>query len=142
MQQHGEFKIWRDARVVCVYLNGSWNRETAVEFSEQFKRACSPLLDGNKWAQVAYFDDWELGVPEIEPVIRQFIEWARDNQLTHIAHVYRLSKIKRYQLNKMVPDNFGSILRQSFEVDENAFAWLAEQGFLTTGINFQRISYK
>ena len=61
-----KFQIWCEQRVVLAVVSGSWDWITAEQYSTEFKKVAAQLLD-SQWAHIVYLDQWELGVPEIEP---------------------------------------------------------------------------
>lgn len=136
------FTLWTEQRVLMAVLRGGWNERTALDFADAFKQTAKPLL-GQPWAHIVYLDDWELGVPEIEPIVRGLVSWCIDNGLRHAAQVYSPNMVKQYQLDKMVSDRIELSPAEHFEKrvysDElAAFAWLAELGFSTDSLNFQK----
>jgi len=50
--------------------SGTWNIETALRFSLEF-RQLALSLNTSKWAHIMYLEDWQLGTPEIEPIVKK-----------------------------------------------------------------------
>lgn len=125
---HGSFDISVSGNVLCATLSGSWNVQAAEEFSKQFALQATPLL-GHKWGHLVLLEDWDLGVPEIIPIIENLVSWCIENGLTKAAQVYSPSMIKQYHLNEMVMEEFGAFQRNSFAVQAEAEDWLAASGF-------------
>jgi hypothetical protein len=128
LSKHGDFDIEVSGNVVCATLSGSWNSQTAEEFSRQLIIQASPLKGGS-WGHLVLLEGWDLGVPEIVPVIEELVTWCIEHGLTRAAQVYSSSMIKQYQLNEMVVEKFGEFQRNSFENQHEAESWLAASGF-------------
>lgn len=136
------FTLWTEQQVLLAVVRGGWNERTALDYAEAFKAAAKPLL-GDDWAHIVYLDDWELGGPEIEPVVRGLVNWCLDHRLRLAAHVYSPNMVKQYQLNKMVSDTIRLSATEQFEkrvysTDLEAFAWLHQLGFATESLNFTK----
>jgi hypothetical protein len=125
---HGGFEVHVSGNILCATLSGSWNVQTAEAFATRFMAEAQPLL-GNDWGHLVVLEDWDLGVPEIIPIIERLVGWCIDNGLTRAAQVYSPSMIKQYQLNEMVVEEFGPFLRHSFSDQQQAETWLGEFGF-------------
>lgn len=123
-----KFSVWREQRVVLAVVNGSWDRTTAEEYAAEFRRQAAPLL-GSDWAHIVYLDQWQLGVPEIEPVIQHLVQWCISNQLRYAAQIYCPHMVKMYQLERMIVDRTDAFERRVYPTEAGAFAWLAEKGF-------------
>jgi hypothetical protein len=128
MKEHGVFEVSAEDNIVYAVLRGSWNEETAEESSQAFKLAAS-RIEANRWGHIVFLDDWELGVPEIEPIISELIIWCAESGLTHAAQVYSKSMVKEYQLRKMVSQNIGDLTLCQFPITEDAVHWLTNEGF-------------
>lgn len=128
LAQHGEFHIQVSGNVLCARLLGSWNAQTAEQFAEEFIVKASPLL-GQPWGHLVLLEDWDLGGPEIVPIIERLVSWCINNGLTRAAQVYSPSMIKQHHLNEMVVEEFGDFHRHSFASQLAAEAWLAESGY-------------
>lgn len=126
--QHGVFKCYRSHNILIARLSGSWNVECARNFAENFKQEAQPLTT-QPWGHLVYLDDWELGVPEIMPIITELVTWCIANHLKKSAQVYSESMSKRYFLDKMVVDKTDNFERQVFIDQHEAIAWLKQSGF-------------
>ena len=89
MHAHGHYDLWLDNQVVLARIKGQWNEDMSKQFSQALKDISAPLTQG-AWAHIVYLDDWELGTPDIEPVIKDLAIWA-------IQH-----GLKRSQENKSI----------------------------------------
>ena len=132
-----KFRIWREQQVILAFVNGSWDRTTAEEYAEEFKRLAEPL-QGADWAHIVYLDHWQLGVPEIEPVIQQLVQWCIDHQLRYAAQIYCPHMVKKYQLERMIIDHTAGFERRVYPTEAQAFAWLTEKGFAMNSSSFQQ----
>ncbi|MCC5827451.1 hypothetical protein [Alkalimonas sp.] len=132
-----KFTLWREQHVLLARAKGGWNRLTAEDYSSQFKCMASQLI-GQPWAHIVYLDDWELGVPEIEPVIQELVHWCLQHQLRYVAQVYCPSMIKKYQLDKMICDTRPGFEKRVYPQEHDAFAWLASVGFTTETSSLQQ----
>lgn len=130
MKYNPKFKIWRDNKVLIAMVKGSWGERDAEDFARELKAVVTPLL-GEDWASVILLDNWQLGVPGIEPVIKDLVRWKIARGLCYSAHVYWPSTVKEFQLDRMVkevPDRFEV---QRFMQPQQAFDWLETHGFQT-----------
>ncbi|MEE2002822.1 hypothetical protein QWY20_15280 [Alkalimonas sp. MEB108] len=132
-----KFTLWREQRVLLARVKGSWNRLTAEDFSTQFKAEAAPLCN-QPWAHIVYLDDWQLGVPEMEPVIQDLVGWCIQHQLRYVAQVYCPSMIKKYQLDKMIRDSSPGFEKRVYPSEQEAFAWLVSVGFGTDSASLQQ----
>ncbi|HAT41050.1 MAG TPA: hypothetical protein DCS87_04900 [Rheinheimera sp.] len=124
------FSAWVEQRVLLTVVRGPWSDRTAMDYCDAFKTAAKPLL-GADWAHIVYLDDWELGSPDIEPIIRGLATWAVSNRLRYFAQVYSPNMVKQYQLNRMLVSDLGTCEKRTFALEADAFAWLTEVGFGT-----------
>ena len=74
MKPTPKFRLWREQNVILATTNGSWNRFTAEDYAAEFKALAQPLTAA-PWAHIVYLDNWQLGVPEIEPVWQMQIDY-------------------------------------------------------------------
>jgi hypothetical protein len=74
-------------------------------------------------------DEWQLGVPEMGPVIEALVHWCIDNGLRRAAHVYQPSLLKKLQLEDLVTGSEQGFQRRAFSSVDVALAWLKEEGF-------------
>lgn len=130
MQPTPKFILWREQRVILARINGSWNRFTAEDFSSEFKVLAMPLTHDD-WAHIVYLDNWELGAPDIEPVVKELVSWCLHHGLRYAAQVYCLNMVKQYQLERMVIDSNELFEKRVYPNQQDAFAWLASVGFAT-----------
>jgi hypothetical protein len=132
-----KFRLWRDQQVLVAVISGSWDQQTAADYTAEFIRTALPLIN-QPWAHIVYLDQWQLGVPEIEPVIQQLVTWCVNNQLRYAAHVYCPHMVKQYQLNRMISDETQRFEKRTYPIAEDAFAWLASHGFMVEQAAFDK----
>jgi len=125
---NGKFQLWHEQNVILAVVIGGWDRRTAEEYSAEFKKLASKLLDA-PWAHIVYLDQWELGVPEIEPIIQELVQWCIAHNLRFAAQVYCPHMVKRYQLERMIIERTEFFERRVYPTQIEAFQWLASEGF-------------
>jgi hypothetical protein len=130
MRYNTKFKIWLDQKVLIAMVNGSWGQQDAEAYAHEFKAVAAPLC-GNDWANITLLENWQLGVPGIEPIIKDLVSWTIEHGLRYSAHVYWPSTVKEFQLERMVKMVEGRFEKQKFNHPEEAFNWLASHGFNT-----------
>lgn len=130
MKNHPKFKIWLDKNVLIAMVQGSWNQQDAKDYAQEFKAVAKPLL-GKDWANITLLDNWQLGVPSIEPIIKELVSWTISRGLRYSAHVYWPSTVKEFQLERMVQKIEGRFEIQKFQHPDDAFKWLANKGLTT-----------
>jgi hypothetical protein len=128
MYEHGGFKLWADNNVVYAKVHGAWNDFTALRFSNEFKALAKQDMP-EKWAHIVCLDDWELGIPEIEPIIQELVEWCIANGMTCVAQIFSKNMIIKYQIDKMVLERIGNFSKKQFSDKESAICWVIEQGY-------------
>jgi hypothetical protein len=128
MEEHGEFKLRAYDNIIYAKLNGSWNKETAFRFSKEFKTLIEKSMP-QRWAHLVFLDDWELGVPEMEPVVQELVDWCIVRGLVCAAQIFSQNMIAKYQIDKMVTENLGDFSRKQFTDEHAAICWLRDKGF-------------
>lgn len=139
MKAHGHFDIWVDNRVVLARIKGQWNEDMAKIYADQFMSICAPLTSQN-WAHIVYLDDWELGTPELEPIVIELVTWLLERNLKRTAQVYSPSMLKKFQMDRMVQESINDFERQTFATESEAFTWLENEGFPVSQKNLLPIS--
>lgn len=137
-----KFQLWREQQVILAVVNGSWDRRTAEEYMAEFKKLVAQLK-GSDWAHLVYLEQWELGVPEIEPVIKELVQWCIQHHLRFVAQIYCPHMVKQYQLSRMIIDDSETFEKRVYPTQQDAFAWLAAKGFTVQTQDFyQKLLYK
>jgi len=138
MYAHGHFQIWTDQDVLLAKAKGQWNLEMAKQYADAFQQIANSMPN-HPWGHIVYLDDWELGTPDIEPIIVELVGWAIENGLTRSAQVYSPSMLKKYQLDRMIAESLGPFERRTFRDEPTAFEWLRSEGF---GVSDERLLLK
>jgi hypothetical protein len=120
---HGDWKILVKDNYVLQWFSGCWNEEAAVQYSQEFKEKTAMLV-GTQWAIISFFDEWDLGVPEIEPHIVEHCRLFKANGCIKDCHIYTPAAAKSMQLENMIPQSEGDYERQVFIGAEEAVAWM------------------
>ena len=137
MEPAANFKIWCEQRVVLANISGSWDTLSAKDYASEFKAIAKPLI-GSDWAHIVYLDDWQLGVPEIEPIVAELVAWCLDNGLRYTAQVYCPNMVKRYQLDRMIVDSSKWFEKRVYPNEQQALTWLASLGFTVNSTTLQQ----
>lgn len=130
------FSVWTERSVLLTVVRGGWGERTAMDYCDAFKTAAKPFINANNglgqdWAHIVYLDDWGLGSPDIEPIIKNLADWAVRNRLRYFAQVFSPNMVKQYQLNRMLISDLGTCEKRTYAQEADAFAWLQEMGFST-----------
>lgn len=133
------FQLWTENQVLLACIQGCWDRYAAADYSRAFKAVASQFK-GQRWAHIVYLDDWQLGTPEIEPIVQELVTWCLHNGLVLTAQVYCPHSVKRYQLDKMIIEQTLTFERRVYADEQQAFNWLAEQGFAVENASLKRCS--
>ena len=128
LASHGRSKIKVVNNVLIQWFADSWNEEAIIEHIKKFKVAAKPLTSG-EWAIISIFDQWELGIPAIEPHVTEACVWFKQHGCIRDCHVYKSNSTKKVQLEKMISSSEGDYQRQVFSNLSDAIAWLETQGF-------------
>lgn len=123
--------------MILAVVNGSWDRRTAEEYMNEFKKLAAPLTN-TPWAHLVYLEKWDLGVPQIEPVIKELVQWCINHNLRFVAQIYCPHMVKQYQLNRMIIDNSAIFEKRVCPTQQEAFSWLASKGFRIETENFSQ----
>ncbi len=129
MNEHGTFKLWAGSNILYAKISGAWNEATAQRFSKEFQVLVRHKMP-SQWAHVVFLDNWELGVPAIEPIIQNLVDWCIQHGLQRSAQVFSQSMMKKYQLDKMVTEQKGHFMSKQFRTLEAARDWLKESDFV------------
>lgn len=133
------FQVWTENQVLLACVRGCWDRQAALDYTKAFKVAAAKFK-GQPWAHIVYLDDWQLGTPDIEPIVQELVTWCLHNGLVLTAHVYCPHSVKRYQLDKMIIEKSLTFERRVYAEQQQAFNWLAEQGFAVNETSLKRCS--
>jgi hypothetical protein len=120
---HGSWKIVVKDNYVLQWFGGCWNEEAAVKYCREFKEKTAHL-NGTEWAIVSFFNEWELGVPEIEPHVVEHCRLFKEHGCVKDCHVYTRSAAKSMQLENIVPHTEGNYERRVFDQIDEAISWM------------------
>jgi hypothetical protein len=129
LEPHGSFNLSVSNNILIARLSDSWNKECAEDFAFNFQIKASPLL-GEPWGHLVFLDNWDLGVPEMLPIITELVTWCIENGLEKSAQVYNDSMIKKYSIDQMVVKQKGGFERRIFSEPDKAMTWLSQYGFI------------
>jgi hypothetical protein len=130
MSATAKFSLWRDQQLILAVISGGWSKLDAEDYQAQFIQLALPIID-QPWAHIVYLDNWQLGIPEIEPVIQQLVAWCIQHNLRYAAQVYCPHMIKKYQLDRMIVERTDTFEKRAFSAQQDAFQWLKSVGFTT-----------
>ncbi|MGB0836116.1 MAG: hypothetical protein ACPGR2_16510 [Psychrobium sp.] len=127
--RHGSYRIKVVDRIIISESFGSWNDITIKHFVAEYKQKAAPLLDA-PWAGLVDVSQWQLATQDAEVFAKEFEQWCKTNNRTHIAIVGSNAMVD-FQLNrsglKALPDQ---ITVNHFNNQAQALDWLADSGFL------------
>lgn len=128
-ESHGSFNLSVSNNILIARLSGSWNKECAEDFSMHFRIKASRLL-GKPWGHLVFLDNWDLSVPEMQPIVTELVAWCIENGLEKSAQVYDSSAVKGHSLDQMVVKQRGGFERRVFSEPDKAIIWLKQYGFI------------
>ncbi|NQZ88668.1 MAG: hypothetical protein HRT54_13935 [Colwellia sp.] len=138
---HGDWRIEVYGDVIVQWFSGCWNEEAIIAYVTEFQTKATPLK-GKKWAIISSFEDWELGVPEIDKHIAEHCEWFKINGCIKDCHIYTPNAVKEMQLERLIPHTDAFYERQVFTNNEAATTWLASCGFYIDTQNINKMTEK
>lgn len=127
---HGRWKLDVSNKVLMQWFADGWNEEAVIAYTKEFKALAQPLINCD-WAIISIFEEWQLGIPEIEKHVVELCQWFIANGCVKDCHIYSPDAVKTMQLDKMVPHTHtaGNYIRCVFAELEDGIAWLEQQGF-------------
>jgi hypothetical protein len=140
-RSHGSWQISINNNVAIQVFYGSWNEEAVINYVKDFRQTVAPLI-GSDWAILSVFEDWELGVPEIEHHVEEHCRWFIEHGCRKDCHVYSPSYAKQMQLDKMVPFVDEQYERRVFANFNDARQWLQKCQFELTDSTFIQLLQK
>lgn len=75
MNYHGHFKLWQENQLLFAEIHGAWSMETALDYVAQLKQRVQSM-DGKPWARIVYLEQWQLGTPDFEQVMKDLMQWC------------------------------------------------------------------
>ncbi len=97
MQAHGRHDIERQGQVLICRIHEEWNAEEARQFVADLKAAIAEL-DGRPWFRVVNMLNWNLGTPEVNAIMRDFVAWSTDHGSAGQVYVAGPNAPVRYQV--------------------------------------------
>ncbi len=126
---HGDWQILVKDNYVLQWFGGCWNEEAAILYCKEFQDK-TEHLKGTQWAIFSLFDDWELGVPEMESHLVEHCQQFKKNGCIKDCHIYSPSALKGMQLENIVPQSEGKYERRIFSEITDAIAWMKSCHFI------------
>lgn len=139
-KSHGNWTIEVYDRVIITCTSGAWNKEAMQEFCAEYRRKAAPIL-GAPWASLLMIDNWELGVPEFEPLLKSHLNWATENGLSREAAVFEGGHLREEQMRRNIPTNGPFYQRKNFRTLQQASGWLEGQGFEVEIMRSEALEY-
>jgi hypothetical protein len=116
-----------DRRLIIEKIYGTWKKETADEYHEEFVKVSQPLT-GSKWAKVINLTNWKSSYPEMVSVIGNHLRWCRENGMILSVNIIE-NPVTRSQLKKMFALGNTGPISEIVRNEQDAEKILAENGF-------------
>jgi hypothetical protein len=116
-----------DRRLIIEKIYGTWKKETADEYHEEFVKVAQPLT-GSKWAKVINLTNWKSSYPEMVSVIGNHLRWCRENGMILSVNIIE-NPVTRSQLKKMFALGNTGPISEIVRNEQDAEKILAENGF-------------
>lgn len=127
---HGHWKIYIHQKTLVIHTAGAWNRSAMEMFCDEIKSTAQTLIEGQRpWSSLILLDDYELGVPDIEPLLQSLLQHLVERGLTREAAVFNGGFARMEQMARNLPADSPQYIRQNFNCVEDAGSWLQQQGF-------------
>ena len=126
----GGFRLFTDDFVLLSVPSGISGRSIAQKYVDEIKSKVAEF-NGQPWAHIVYLNEWQLGTPEVEPIITELSRWCLANNLKYTAIIETANSVRQYQNNKMLikQNERTDYDRQSFANADLAIEWLNSLGF-------------
>ncbi len=116
-----------DRRLILEKIYGSWTKETARSYHEEFMHVAAPLL-GSPWAKVVNLTNWKSSYPDMIKVVGEHLRWCRENGMTLSINIID-NPITKSQLKKMFSIGGTGKMSKIVRSKEEAEKLLAQNGF-------------
>lgn len=135
---HGDWaiEVLHSHRIAMIKGKGGWNLETALTYSDEFKSKVASIINA-PWVCIGYGVDWELGVPESEPVLNSLYEWMVEHHCIKQISII-LNPISKAQLTKYIEVNSPTYSIELVSSTDELMASLAAAGFEKPFDDFDR----
>lgn len=128
MNYHGHFTLWRENQLIVAKVYGAWSMDTAQDYATQLKDLALSM-NGQPWARVVFLDQWQLGTPDFEKVMKDLMSWCVSHQLKYTAYVFQPSHLREHQLDKVINQASDTSQKKMFTHQQDALDWLNSVGF-------------
>lgn len=126
MIQHGQYRIETASQLLVLTLTGAWNEYTAKKMCQELY-TCAKPLSTQPWALLTDVSNWELGPPEMWPLLEKVHLWANDHNL-HYNAVIAVNRMQRLII-KRTHRPFTNVNTSLFTTRTKAENWLTTQGY-------------
>ncbi|MEM9102843.1 MAG: hypothetical protein AAGB12_11025 [Pseudomonadota bacterium] len=123
---HGYFLNEVKSNILFTYWYGAWNFETACVWAENYISLAKPLSHA-PWANLVDLTHWDLGIPEIDNVVKETNVWCDQNNLT--CEVVVCSLYTQGELAKGTHELLNNVNTKIVTEEKEAISWLNEKGF-------------
>lgn len=126
MRGHGTFLNNIVDKVLISEWHGAWNLETSLAWSKHYLELAQ-ALSHSPWASLIDLSQWELGTPDINPVIEKVNVWSDSNYLTHEGVVCALNL--QSEMAVITHQTMQNVQAATFANKNEAKNWLASNGY-------------
>lgn len=121
------FEVDIDRAIILEQITGSWKKDTAKRYHEDFMEEVQPLL-GKPWAKLVDLRQWKTSYPDMVAVIGRHLSWCKNNNLALAVNVLNNPSTFR-QLNEMFPVGKVENIEHIFRSMEEAEKFMAENWY-------------
>ncbi len=124
---HYTIEVDPERRVIQEKIYGTWKKETAESYHEEYMRVAAPLV-GSRWAKVVNLTNWKSSYPEIIKVVGEHLRWCRENGMIISINIID-NPITKNQLKRMFAIGSTAKISRIVRSREDAEKVLVENGF-------------
>ena len=125
----GQFELTIYGNILFTRVKGEWNQIIAERFDVEFRNKIESLKNSD-WAHIIHLEEWMLGTPKFEPVIKKLGTWCYFNNVAATALVYQKHVLKDFQVNNLGFHRQDGIEVEQFEHVNDALKSLSSLGFM------------
>lgn len=125
---HGDWDLQRVGRVLVTQTAGAWNLPAMELFCQEYLQQIEPICE-QPWASLLLIDQFELGVPEFEPLLKALLHNLTERNLVREAAVFSGGYLREQQMQRNLPLHKTAYQRRNFTDIEQACHWLQREGF-------------
>lgn len=118
------FEVDEENAVIYEQITGSWKKDTAKRYHDDFMAEVQPLL-GKPWAKLVDLRQWKTSYPDMVKVIGGHLNWCKEHNLALAINVLNNPSTYR-QLNEMFPHGGVEDIEHVFRTMEEGKAFLKE----------------